>query len=96
MARTDEKRVRLEMSEKTLKSLLTAGHVCAADFHCLDGESKQCLWRLCLESCNGHPRQEHRANPTIGRCFSILLRGWEETRPRNFCGDAGNFIRKNA
>lgn len=46
-----EQRVRLEMSEKTLKSLLTAGQVCAADFRCLDCKSKQCLWRLCLESC---------------------------------------------
>jgi hypothetical protein len=51
MGRNAEQRVRLEMSEKTLKSLLTAGQVCAADFRCLDGESKQCLWRLCLESC---------------------------------------------
>lgn len=51
MAGSLEKRVRLEMSEKTLKSLLTAGQVCAADFRCLDGESKQCLWRLCLETC---------------------------------------------
>jgi len=51
MANAQEKMVRLEMSEKTLKCLLTAGQVCAADFHCLDCESKQCLWRLCLESC---------------------------------------------
>lgn len=51
MANAQEKMVRLEMSEKTLKSLLTAGQVCAADFRCLDGESKQCLWQLCLETC---------------------------------------------
>ena len=51
MASTAEKRVRLEMSENTLRSLLTSEQVCAADFHCLDCESKQCLWRLCLECC---------------------------------------------
>jgi hypothetical protein len=51
MANTATKRVRLEMSEDMLRRLLTAGQVCAADFRCLDCESKQCLWRLCLESC---------------------------------------------
>jgi hypothetical protein len=51
MGMNAEKRVRLEMSETTLRSLLTAGQVCAADFRCLDCESKKCLWRLCLESC---------------------------------------------
>jgi len=51
MGRNAENKVRLEMSEKTLKSLLTANQVCAADFRCLDCASKQCMWRLCLESC---------------------------------------------
>ncbi len=59
MANAQEKMVRFEMSEKTLKCLLTAGQVCAADFHCLDCESKQCLWRLCLESCA----------PSVARCM---------------------------
>lgn len=45
------KRLRLEISEERLKRLLAAGQVCAADFRCLDRESKQCLWRLCLETC---------------------------------------------
>ena len=45
------KRLRLEISEETLKALLTGGQVCAAHFRCLDYESKQCLWRLCLETC---------------------------------------------
>jgi hypothetical protein len=51
MADSSAKRLRLEMSEEMLSRLLTIGQVCAADFRCLDCESKQCLWRLCLESC---------------------------------------------
>jgi hypothetical protein len=51
MANAGLKTVRLEMSEDMLRRLLTAGQVCAADFRCLDCESKDCLWRLCLESC---------------------------------------------
>ncbi len=43
--------LRLEMNENMMKHLLTTGQVCAADFRCLDGQSKQSLWRLCLESC---------------------------------------------
>ncbi|MFP3912529.1 MAG: hypothetical protein ACLFUT_10685 [Desulfobacteraceae bacterium] len=43
--------LRLEVNENMMKHLLTTGQVCAADFRCLDGESKQSLWRLCLESC---------------------------------------------
>lgn len=47
--------VRVEIAAETLSRLLVDGHVCAADLHCLDGHSKQCLWRLCLRSCRGCP-----------------------------------------
>jgi len=46
-----KKSVRVEITEETLSRLLKGGQVCAADFCCLDCDSKQCLWRLCLESC---------------------------------------------
>jgi hypothetical protein len=51
MKRDANNRVRVEVTEATLLRLLTGGHACAADFHCLDCESKKCLWRLCLQSC---------------------------------------------
>ena len=51
MATADKRRVRVEITRETLSRLLTTGSVCAADFHCLDCESKQCLRQLCLESC---------------------------------------------
>ena len=47
------KSVRVEITEETVVRLLLEGRVCAADFRCLDIRSKQCLRRLCLESCIG-------------------------------------------
>jgi len=44
-------RVRLEISADRLHGLLKMGALCAADFRCLDCESKQCVWRLCLMNC---------------------------------------------
>ena len=46
-----KKRLRLEIKEEMILRLLKAGHVCAADLYCLDCESKQCIWRLCIGSC---------------------------------------------
>ncbi len=43
--------LRLEVSAETLLRLLASGQLCAADFRCLDCESKQCVWRLLLMSC---------------------------------------------
>lgn len=43
--------LRLELSAETLLRLLASGELCAADFRCLDCESKQCVWRLLLMSC---------------------------------------------
>lgn len=51
MTTNEKMRVRVEVTEETLMRLLTAGQVCAAELHCLDCKSKQCLWRICLESC---------------------------------------------
>lgn len=48
---TEKSGVRVEIAEKTLIRLLSAGQICVADMRCLDCESKKCLWRLCLKSC---------------------------------------------
>jgi hypothetical protein len=45
-------RLCVELSEDTLRRLLAANQVCAADLICLDCASQQCLRRLCLESCS--------------------------------------------
>lgn len=41
----------IEMSEKTLRRLLSADQVCAAELRCMDCASQVCLRRLCLEIC---------------------------------------------
>jgi len=43
--------VRLEIDAIRLRELLSAGVLCAADFRCLDCESRQCVWRSCLMNC---------------------------------------------
>jgi len=43
--------LRLEVSAEALLRLLASGQLCVADFRCLDCESKQCVWRLLLMSC---------------------------------------------
>ncbi len=44
-------RIRLEMEPGVLYRLLVNGAISAADFRCMDCESKTCVWRLCLMSC---------------------------------------------
>lgn len=68
MATAGRKIMRVEVTEETLRRLLNAGHVCAADFHCLDCASKQCLWRLCLETCT--------AKLLLGGKFDSTPNGW--------------------
>jgi len=46
-----EQTVRVEMKASTLKRLLEKRQVCANDFHCLDYYSKECIKRLCLQTC---------------------------------------------
>ncbi len=43
--------VRIEINSDKLRQLLNAGVLCAADFHCLDCRSKQCIWQICLADC---------------------------------------------
>ncbi len=46
--------VRLEINADRLRHLLKMGALCAADFRCLDCESTQCVWRICLMNCIKH------------------------------------------
>ena len=46
-----EAMVRLELSAATLNRLMAQGALHAADFHCLDCASKQCVRTICLKSC---------------------------------------------
>jgi len=53
-ARQKTRHVRVEISADKLRELVNMGALCAADMHCLDCESKQCVWRICLRSCIKH------------------------------------------
>ena len=43
-------KVRLELSAETLAKLLNSGLVSVNNFRCLDQGTKQCVWKLLLES----------------------------------------------
>ena len=45
-------RVRLEISAEHLCRLLANQQLCAADFRCLDGESRYCVRALCQKNCS--------------------------------------------
>jgi hypothetical protein len=46
--------VRLQINADKLRYLLDTGALCAADFCCLDCQSKQCVQRICLMNCLKH------------------------------------------
>lgn len=46
-----ESKVKIEISVKMLTQLFANGHLCAADIHCLNAQSKAKVWRLCLIAC---------------------------------------------
>ncbi|WP_039976895.1 hypothetical protein [Shewanella decolorationis] len=50
MAYTTE-RINLSISEEKLAQLIRDGSLCASDFRCLDAQSKQKVWQLCLICC---------------------------------------------
>ncbi len=43
--------INVSIDSNKVAQLIRAGHLCAADLHCLDKSSKQTLWQLCLWSC---------------------------------------------
>ena len=51
--------IKLAISEEKLAKLILAGELCAADFSCLDKQSKQAVWRLCLWCCGKRSSCQH-------------------------------------
>ena len=79
--------LRLELPAATLFRLLADGHLCAADFRCLDCDSKDCVWRLLMLSsakslrsvtgCDGrceHCESNGHAKSERGSAQSVLQR----------------------
>ncbi|MGI2169993.1 hypothetical protein ACROAE_07315 [Shewanella sp. MF05960] len=44
-------KINVAIESSKVAQLIKAGHLCAADLQCLDRDSKQTLWQLCLWSC---------------------------------------------
>jgi hypothetical protein len=43
--------IQIEISEEKLESLFVTGQLCAAEFKCLNSNSEQLVWSICLYSC---------------------------------------------
>ncbi|MCL1137313.1 hypothetical protein [Shewanella pneumatophori] len=48
---TPTRRLNISIPEDKIAQLIQQGLLCAADFKCLDSETKQAVWQLCLWSC---------------------------------------------
>lgn len=47
-----EQRVNLSISTEKLAQLIQSGALCAAELRCLDQDSKQKVWQMCLWCCS--------------------------------------------
>lgn len=54
-SRLENELLRLEISAEKISCLLSTHLICAADLHCLDNRSQQCLKKLCLKNCLAQP-----------------------------------------
>ncbi|WP_299791980.1 hypothetical protein [uncultured Shewanella sp.] len=57
--------VNISISSKKLAQLIQSGSLCAADFRCLDQESKQTVWQMCLWCCS---KRIHCSQDCIKKC----------------------------
>lgn len=87
-------KVNLSISTRKLAELIQAGHLCAADFNCLDPESKQQVWQLCLWSCN---KRVHCTQSCTQQCNSGYCEGAKTTiKNSTVTSDQSTFITVNA
>ncbi|WP_394131679.1 hypothetical protein [Shewanella maritima] len=45
------KSLNITISNDKIQKLIASGHLCAADFQCLDKQTKQAVWQICLVNC---------------------------------------------
>ncbi len=64
----DGEPVRLELAATTLNRLLETRQLCAVDFRCLDCESKQRVWRMCLMNCAKYVQSEPKPDSPCQGC----------------------------
>ena len=72
-------KVRLELSAETLAKLLNSGLVSVNNFRCLDQGTKQCVWKLLLESLDhSSPQCAELCSKTC--CQQKILNGRKSLR----------------
>jgi hypothetical protein len=59
------KNIRIEISNEKLLRLLDQGMLCAADFRCLDCDSKNGVREICLRSCLSAPAARIKETPSV-------------------------------
>ncbi|WOT06998.1 hypothetical protein RGE70_09605 [Shewanella sp. DAU334] len=68
-----EKKLNIKISAKKIAELIQQGHLCAADFNCLDADSKQTVWQLCLWCCEKRIHcHKHCATQCQTPCDSVI------------------------
>ncbi len=68
-------RVRLEIDAEQLARLLASRQLCAADFRCLDGESRRCVRALCQKNCSRYLAGLAPTQQTAGACARRRRKG---------------------
>ncbi|ABZ76754.1 hypothetical protein Shal_2195 [Shewanella halifaxensis HAW-EB4] len=49
--RAPNRQLNIRIPEDKIAELIQQGVLCAADFKCLDAQTKKAVWQLCLWSC---------------------------------------------
>ncbi len=57
--------IRVALSADTLRRLLDVNALCATEFHCLDCDSKRCVWKLLLSASASHCTDENSFAPLV-------------------------------
>lgn len=65
--------VQLEIEIEKLEFLFSNGDLCAADFRCLNFESKNLVRNLCLKSCANKIRCHRKHTETGSACVVSIL-----------------------
>ena len=64
--------VQIEVSLDKLEELFSKGELCAADLHCLNSKSKECIWNICITSCANKMGCKLNNNSISKSCLSSI------------------------
>jgi hypothetical protein len=64
--------VKMKISVEKLAELFSAGLLCAADFQCLDCDSRDAIQQLCLKSCA--LQSDEKCQACLNKCSGYWLK----------------------